>query len=140
MEELIGNYYFLYPLVAHVIVTLIKAIDAARQGKLGWVVLVKYGGFPSSHAAVVSSLATIVGIKEGIDSIAFAITFILAILIIRDAFGLRMVIERHGVALDQLSQKTTTPLSLTQDVGHSMVEVIAGTVLGIAITVAITWL
>lgn len=140
MEELIGNYYFVYPLIAHMVATAMKLTAAARKGQLSWNVFVQYGGFPSSHSAIVTSLATIIAIKDGVDTSAFAIAIIVALLIVRDAFGLRQIVEKHDQVISRLDKQEGTRIKLPLEVGHSLFEVIAGVILGFVVTVVLTLL
>ena len=47
------------------------------------------GGMPSSHSALVVSLATSVGKLEGYDSPIFAVAFTFALIVMYDAAGIR---------------------------------------------------
>ena len=47
------------------------------------------GGMPSSHSAVVTSLATLIGKNQGFDSPVFAISVIFAVVVMYDAAGVR---------------------------------------------------
>ena len=48
-----------------------------------WSLTVASGGFPSSHSAMVSALALAVGFRERFSSTLFAITVVLAIIVIK---------------------------------------------------------
>ena len=47
------------------------------------------GGMPSSHAASVSALACACAVKDGVASHTFAISIVLALIVMRDAMGMR---------------------------------------------------
>ena len=74
------NYYsylitpFLAWLVAGCLKFLINSIKA-KQLAFG---LIGYGGLPSNHSAIVSSMAALIAFKEGIDTPAFGVAFTLA--------------------------------------------------------------
>ena len=48
------------------------------------------GGMPSSHSATVTSVALMTGLTTGFDSPVFGIAFILAIVVMHDASGVRL--------------------------------------------------
>lgn len=99
-----------------------------------------YGGMPSSHATLASSLATMVGLTEGFRSTTFAISFIVAIFVIHDALRLRRVVEEHSKILNHLredfgaNERHLYPL-LPERIGHKFSEVLTGIIFGIMGTV-----
>lgn len=60
------------------------------------------GGMPSSHSASVTSLATAIGIENGLDSPFFAIAAVLSIIVMYDATGIRRQAGEHATILNQL--------------------------------------
>ncbi|MDR3020797.1 MAG: divergent PAP2 family protein [Treponema sp.] len=98
------------------------------------------GGMPSSHSAVVCSLATSAAMKEGIASNFFIICFIFAMVVLRDSMGVRRSAGLQAKALNELGKQTAeiTGLqfkSVKEIQGHSFLEVFAGAILGILIAV-----
>ena len=86
----------LIPLAIALITQLIvKPIIEAIRGKFSWKNLISYGGMPSAHSALVTSLSTIIALTEGIDNTAFAVSFFLAIIVITDAIGFRGYLTEH---------------------------------------------
>ena len=55
------------------------------EKKLNWMRFFGSGGMPSSHSAFVVSLAIMVGATEGFDTAAFAITVVLAAVVVSPA-------------------------------------------------------
>ena len=99
------------------------------------------GGMPSSHSALVTSLATSIGFKEGLSSPLFAISFFYAVLTIRDALGVRMAAGTQARVLNQLIARISGRLDLkiknVKEVnGHTVSEVSVGILLGFFIAVA----
>jgi len=70
------------------------------------------GGMPSSHSALTCSLSMIVGLNSGFDSILFAAVAIFSSIVMYDAIKVR-----------------------AEEVGHTLIEVGAGGILGIVISV-----
>ena len=97
------------------------------------------GGMPSSHAATVVSLATAVYFIEGIASTYFAISLILALIVMYDAAGVRRAVGQQAGILNYMMEnwKDTSPnmfdKKLKELLGHTPIEVFAGAVLGAAI-------
>lgn len=110
------------------------------RGEFAWSRLQEYGGMPSAHTAFVISLATSVGMHEGWESGAFAIAFIFALLIIRDAIGLRQFLSQHGRILNMLIKdlpdnvEAKYPHKLEERFGHTPLQAFIGGLIGLAIT------
>ena len=94
------------------------------------------GGMPSSHASLVAALATAAAISEGISSNLFVVTFFLAMIVMRDAMGVRRSSGIQAKTLNALGQRLSEnsgseyhPVKEVQ--GHTPLEVIVGCLLGI---------
>lgn len=103
-----------------------------------------YGGMPSSHTAFVTALATVIGLSQGFNSAAFAIAFVLMLIVIRDAIGFRREIGRNSVFTNMLAKqifknsslRTKVKLEmLNEKVGHSLSQVIVGFIVGVCLSV-----
>jgi uncharacterized protein len=107
-----------------------------QTGKLDLRVLVQAGGMPSSHSALVTALATGVGIKRGFDSVEFAIASIMAFIVMYDAAGVRQAAGKQARILNKMIEDLFTEKPqyaekrLKELLGHTPVQVIAGAVLG----------
>jgi len=98
------------------------------------------GGMPSSHSALVASLATAVGIQMGWDRAITAVTMIFAIIVMYDAAGVRHAAGRQAKILNKIVDEIFEEGELHQEhlkelLGHTPVEVIAGAVLGIVMAI-----
>ncbi len=97
------------------------------------------GGMPSSHSAVVTSIATAVGIARGFYSVEFAISTFFAFIVMTDAAGVRRAAGRQAVVLNKIVQdmisggKNLSSEKLKELLGHTPFEVIIGALLGILI-------
>ncbi|RHU69449.1 divergent PAP2 family protein [Ruminococcaceae bacterium TF06-43] len=117
--------------IIHAIVT--KSIDFTR--------LIGDGGMPSGHSATVSSLATAAALVYGLGSFEFAMAFIFAIVVCKDAMGVRLETGRQAViindiveAFNSLASEKIPEAKLKEFVGHTPLQVIAGILLGVANT------
>ena len=100
-----------------------------RHKSLSWHDLVVTGGMPSSHSAFVVSLATIIYLVEG-PSTAFAISLVLALIVLRDAFGVRRTVGDEGVIINEIMQKLKFKKKTHFSMGHTPTQVIVGALIG----------
>lgn len=105
--------------------------------------LVGAGGMPSSHSATVCSLCTACGLLKGVESIEFAVTFMLAFIVMHDAMGVRRQTGKQAEFLNELSALfedidgyPTLDGKLKILVGHTFPQVIVGGLIGIIIALA----
>lgn len=102
---------------------------------------VAYSGMPSAHSATVVALATVTGLIDH-TSPFFAITVIFAFMTIRDALGLRQYLGQHGKMLNELVKDLGNDNVLDQkyprlleNIGHTPMQVLAGSVIGVIVGV-----
>ena len=98
------------------------------------------GGMPSSHTATVVALAYFVAAKDGLESTAFSVAMILAIIVMYDAVGVRRETGKQSRIINLITDRTANPEEAGSDklneiVGHSPAEVLAGALVGIAVGV-----
>ena len=101
------------------------------------------GGMPSGHSATVCAVATSAGILYGLGSFPFAISVIVAIIVMHDAMGVRHETGEQAKVLNQMieewidiSEKNSPFLQnmhLKEMVGHTPLQVMAGMVVGIVV-------
>lgn len=100
------------------------------------------GGMPSSHSAVVTGLATMIGKSQGLDSPVFALSVVFAFVVMYDAAGIRRaagkqakllnkIVETPGLTGIQVSER------LVEVLGHTPTQVIVGALIGIAVGIII---
>lgn len=103
--------------------------------------LVGSGGMPSSHSSTVCSLATACYFEYGAGSFEFAISLMLAIIVMYDAMGVRRETGIQAKVLNDMLQifkdmgkeELSTHDKLKEFVGHTPLQVLAGALLGIFI-------
>lgn len=107
-----------------------------KNKKLDFRRLIGSGGMPSSHAAFVVSLAVAVGLTEGFTSSLFAVSVVVALVVMYDAAGVRRAAGQQAKILNKLVEDweknnfENTEKKLKELLGHTPVEVFAGAVLG----------
>ena len=101
------------------------------------------GGMPSSHSAFVFSLMVSVGIRDGLSSTLFALSFALAAIVIYDAMGVRAETGKQGAVLNKILRqvlvegKPITEDTLKELVGHTPLEVLGGIAVGLLVAILI---
>ncbi len=101
------------------------------------------GGMPSSHSASVCALVSACAIKDGFTSSSFAISLVLAMIVMRDAMGMRRQVGEHAKALNRLFQNLSDSLNdpeltekaLEELAGHTPLQVLAGMLIGLLLPV-----
>ena len=98
-QELLSNPFLLIGLSSWFWAQLIKTIIHAIVTKsIDFTRLIGDGGMPSGHSATVSSLATAAALVYGLGSFEFAMAFIFAIVVCKDAMGVRLETGRQAAA------------------------------------------
>lgn len=94
------------------------------------------GGMPSSHTALVVSLAASIGLHDGWHSPLFAVASVLAGIVMYDAAGVRRAAGKQAKVLNKLiadyhTHRAVQEGRLKEFLGHTPIEVFAGALLGI---------
>jgi len=100
------------------------------------------GGMPSSHTALVVSMATSIGRVEGFNSTLFALSVIVACIVMYDAAGIRRAAGKQAAVLNEIVAELQKSRSIREEklkelLGHTPIEVLAGAGLGILISLLI---
>lgn len=144
MKTILDNRILVAAFVAWVIAQLSKTMyELIRYRKLILSRIVSAGGMPSSHSALVMSLATATGRVTGIESAAFAISLVLAAIVMYDAAGVRRAVSIQARILNQMIDeafegKPFAEKRLRELIGHTPIQVIVGGLLGIGVALIIT--
>ena len=133
--------YLVTPVLTWLAVGPIKfLINSARQRRWAFD-LVGNGGFPSNHSSVVTSMATLIALREGIDHPAFGVAVTLAFIVMIDANSLRQHVGRQAAAINRLAGSATEAnpggKALRERMGHTLVEISGGICTGIGMGFAI---
>ena len=117
---------------AHVIKDIVGQIKGDRYGFQTH--LFTSGGMPSSHSATVMALATLIGLKDGINSAVFSVAALFALIVMYDAMKVRRSSGEQGIAIQQLIKEQKSKIKLPRAAqGHTPVEVAIGAALGVVI-------
>lgn len=102
-------------------------IDKVRGTKVAKKSILQTGSFPSAHSAWVASLCTVVFFHAGVDSLEFAIAFVFSIIVLYDSLKIRAQVGLHAKELNKVLKRD----KYDERMGHSFIEVFAGTIFGI---------
>ncbi len=140
LRELTDNSIILSALIAWAIAQILKVIIVKIKTK-SWDLkrLIGAGGMPSSHTSFVVAMAVSVLKSCGYNSPEFAISLVLALIVMYDASGVRRAVGENAKVLNQIidllgeGESMAAQKKLKELLGHTPIEVLAGAVLGTAV-------
>ena len=139
IQKVITNKYLYIPLIVWFCIQSFKVVyDLVTTQKLNFKRIMGAGGMPSSHSAVVTTLAAMIGKNEGLDTPIFAMSVIFALVVMYDAAGVRRaagkqahllnrIVETPGLSSVQVQER------LVEVLGHTPLQVIVGAFIGILV-------
>lgn len=141
--ELLSNKVLVNAVIAWLVAQIVKFLLYALMNKeIRIERMFGDGGMPSCHSATVTSMAITALISYGPASFEFAVTAMLAIIVMHDATGVRQEAGKHAKAINEIFEmlqsfdKDTTDVKmnkLRELVGHTPLQVFCGMTLGVAI-------
>jgi len=110
-----------------------------------WALLFRVGGMPSSHSATVAAVTHSVGLNFGFGTPIYAVAFVMSIIVIYDATGIRRQAGKHAVVINRmiLDLASGHPLKeeqLREVLGHTPMEALVGTLLGLLVAYLFWWM
>lgn len=134
----ITQFKYLYiPFLLWFFIQLFKVIwDLITTKQFNFKRIMGAGGMPSSHSAVVTSIATLIGKYEGITTPIFALSVVFAFVVMYDAAGIRRAAGKQARLLNKIvNTPGLTNLQvqekLVEVLGHTPKQVIVGALIGI---------
>lgn len=122
-------------------------INAVVNKDISFERLIGDGGMPSGHSATVCSTAALCAWCYGFDSVVFGIAFVVALIVMHDASGVRRETGKHATVIKDIAEvineseeisaggeKEVDADMLKELVGHTPLQVLAGAVVGVLIT------
>ena len=106
-RQIISNHAFVSVVLAWFAAQFAKGIQGIFKEKSikGFRRVIANGGMPSSHSSSVSALCVASVFAHGFDSFEFAISFLFALIVMNDAFGVRYETGKHSKVLKRLLAK-----------------------------------
>ena len=146
-SDLLHNYVLICAGVSWLVAQVLKTVlFCIFNKKMKWERMIGSGGMPSSHTACVSALTIATCRQSGFSSVDFAISFIVAVIVIYDALNVRRQAGEHAKAInivvDHIDDRKDDGddlgiKELKESLGHKPMEVLAGALLGILISMMI---
>jgi acid phosphatase family membrane protein YuiD len=139
LQSLFANHILAPAVIAWSLAQSIKVpLDYLQNRRWNWALLFSVGGMPSSHSALVAATAHAIGLNAGFDSPLFALAVVVAVVVIYDATGIRRQAGIHAEIINSMINDLASghPLKgqeLREVLGHTPIQVLAGTLLGLAI-------
>ena len=139
LQKVVTNKFLYVPLMVWFCIQVFKVItELVKTKKFNFKRIMGAGGMPSSHSAVVTCLAALVGKEQGFDTPIFAISLIFAMVVMYDAAGVRRaagkqarllnkIVETPGLSGVQVQEK------LVEVLGHTPFQVVVGAIIGITV-------
>ena len=137
LQKVVNNKYIYIPLIVWFCIQVFKVItDLITTKKFNFKRIMGAGGMPSSHSAVVVSIATLIGKNYGVDSAIFGLALMFALVVMYDACGVRRAAGKQAKVLNEIVN--TPGLSsievqgkLQEALGHTPVQVFVGAAIGL---------
>ena len=147
-QEILENQVLVSSVIGWTVAQVLKTIiDCVLNKNFNAERLFGSGGMPSSHSSTVCSLTAASWICYGVGSFEFAISFVLAMIVMYDAMGVRRETGKQAKLLNSILLENPLKLNgevlqekLKEYVGHTTLQVFAGAVLGIGLTLGIDYL
>ena len=129
--------YIITPFIAWLIAGSSKFAINTIKAKTAAFKQIGYGGFPSNHTSIVTSIAWLIAIKEGVESPALGVAIALSFIVILDATSLRIKVGTHAKRLNTLIPHEQP---LREKVGHTPIEILGGILTGLFAALTIDYL
>ena len=139
MSDFLENKFLIVPFIVWCCIQLFKFItDLVINRKPNFKRLFGAGGMPSSHSAVVATLTTLVGKEYGLGSAIFAVSFVISLIVMYDAAGVRRAAGKQATLLNKLvenypNSNIIVTEKLVEVLGHTPFQVLVGAVIGILV-------
>lgn len=138
MEGLTPYLVFLIPITVGILTQVLKFLLYSVKHGFNVEYAFTHGHMPSAHTSLVVSLLVCVAYYEGIHSGSFALSAVLAFIVIDDAARIRMYLGDQGRYLNMLVQQLGIGDKfprLKERVGHRVSEIIGGAFVGFFLSI-----
>ena len=131
--DLLNNQLLFWSLIACLTAQLMKIVfNLFFKGELRFGIIFETGGMPSSHSALITGVASGLGLDQGFGSPAFAIAVCISLIVMYDASGIRRSAGLQANQINKISKEINleTTNKLKETLGHSKLEVLVGALIG----------
>ncbi|MBI5955897.1 MAG: divergent PAP2 family protein [Chloroflexi bacterium] len=140
VSDVLNNRVLVVPSAIWILAQCLKVVlHLFTERRLDLRYLTTAGGMPSSHSALVTSLATAIAKVEGVGSPFFALAAVFAAVVMYDAAGVRRAVSVQARILNRMLDELFQRQSISEErlkelIGHTPFEVLVGATMGIALT------
>ena len=114
-NEILSNQVLVSAVAGWIVAQVLKTmLDFALNRTINWERMVGSGGMPSSHSATVCGLTTAAALHYGVSSFEFAVCFVLSMVVMYDATGVRRETGKQAKLLNSILSEN--PLKLNAEV------------------------
>lgn len=147
--EMFNNRVLIAGIAAWFIAQVTKTIlYAVINRTMRWERMVGDGGMPSAHSATVASMAMTSALVYGVGSFEFAISTMLATIVMHDAMGVRWETGKQAKIINEMvalfeelgNAQISVEKKLKEFVGHTPLQVLCGMLLGILVAIGYFYL
>ena len=138
MEEVFNKCVYV-PIIVWACIQVFKVLtELIMTKKFNFKRLMGAGGMPSSHSAVVTCLASMIGREYGFGSGIFAMACVFAVIVMYDAAGVRRAAGKQATLLNKIIASPNLSSvefqeKLVEVLGHTPLQVFVGAVVGIVV-------
>ncbi len=138
--DVLNNQVLISGLIAWALAQVIKVpYEYLLKRRWNWSLLLRAGGMPSSHSALVVAVTHAIGLYTGYNQPLFAVAFMVTMIVVYDATGIRRQAGLHAALINAMISDLTTghPLKsehLKEVLGHTPLEALGGVVLGLIVS------
>ncbi|HEX6305414.1 MAG TPA: divergent PAP2 family protein [Anaerolineales bacterium] len=139
LADIFSNRILISGIIAWSFAQIIKVpLNYLTERRWDWALLLRAGGMPSSHSALVTAVAHTIGLFSGFDTPVYALAVAIAIIVIYDATGIRRQAGKHAEVINAMIRDLTHghPLQeerLREVLGHTPLEALGGMLLGLLV-------
>lgn len=139
LADIFSNRILISGIIAWSLAQIIKVpLNYLTERRWDWALLLRAGGMPSSHSALVTAVAHTIGLFSGFDTPVYALAVAIAIIVIYDATGIRRQAGKHAEVINAMIRDLTHghPLQeerLREVLGHTPLEALGGMLLGLLV-------
>jgi hypothetical protein len=143
--QIFTNDILIAAVISSFLAQFMKIIITYSEGKnFQWNLFFSPGGNPSSHTSAMTTLTLLLGARYGFNSPYFSIAFVLSGIIIVDALSVRREVGEHSKTLNEIFadkildkrlHKIVDVKIFRELIGHTVLEVFTGFLLGILVAV-----
>ncbi len=142
IKAFFGNYVLISAVLGWCIAQVMKIFSGTLSTKKFHIkYMFSNGGMPSSHSSTVLALTTALAIQEGFATPTFAIAAVLSVIVMNDAFGVRLETGKQATIINRIVKELFSGdpkeinTGLKELVGHTPFQVLVGGIVGIVVAI-----